>query len=42
LREKLFRCCHFIVVSVAFKPRYERALLIEMLSTESDVLLSLL
>ena len=42
VRQKLFRFCRFIVVSVPFKPRYERALVIEMLSTESDVLLSLL
>jgi hypothetical protein len=42
VRQKLFRFCRFIVVSVPFKPRYERELVIEMLSTESDVLLSLL
>jgi hypothetical protein len=42
LRQKLFRCSRFIVVSVPFKPRYEGTLVIQMLATECDVLLNLL
>jgi hypothetical protein len=35
LRQKLFRCCRFIVMAAPFKPRYERTLVVQMLATEN-------